>query len=137
MPVIDLRDWPMQRVEWPTITTDAFLASLETEIRGVLGRNEPYANLSICPIDMKLPTSKQRAELARMQHELVPALAKLCVADAVVMPSPVTRGVVKVINWLSPPAQPQRAFADAKHALAWIDARLARAGARRPGVHDR
>jgi len=133
-PVIDLRDWPLQRVEWPRVTTDAFVCSLEADITAVLRRREHYANLSVCPADMKVPSSKQRAELARMQRAFADDLRRYCVADAVVMPSPITRGVVTVINWLAPPGQPQKAFADVPSALAWIDSQLALVARRRPSA---
>ena len=93
--------------------------------RQVLQRSQPYAFVVDATDAEGRPSATQR----RLQVEWIRANAQtiktFCRGGAFVLPSPVVRGIVTAIHWLSPPPYPFAIFAKKTEAIAWCRAKLA------------
>ena len=117
---IDDSRWPLVVVSWlgTTVTAseiDRFLQKGDEH----LARREPYVALHdgvrATGID-----AAQRKRLAAHVDANRAALAKYCVAAAIVASSPIVRGIVTAVNWMSPPPMSQRVFGTRANAESWL-----------------
>src|SRR5262249_49949625 len=119
---IDVDDsrWPLVVIHWHpgAITDDDVAWFLETS-RVHLARRERFASLhdGVRATGLDGKQRKCMADHVREHHDM---LARYHVAAAIVANSPVIRGVITAINWLSPPPFPQRTFATQLDAEAWL-----------------
>ncbi|MCA9641624.1 MAG: hypothetical protein H6718_07405 [Polyangiaceae bacterium] len=92
----------------PHIDTDAQLAAYLDVVQAFTeAQKSPYAWIAkLGPL--LSTTATQRRLFAESEKRRAPYDAKLCAGVAVVTESPVARGLVTAVTWLSPPAYPKR-----------------------------
>ena len=75
--------------------------------------------------DAMLSTSaKQRKMFSEAEARMQPQDERFCAGTAIVLSSPVIRGVVTAIYWLTPPVYPYTLCKTAPEAHAWASAKL-------------
>lgn len=74
----------------------------------------------------------QRRRLAQWQDEWRAHIQTYCLGIATVSSSPLIRGAMRAIFWMSPPPSPEEVFADLPSAARWLEERLRSAGVATP-----
>jgi hypothetical protein len=77
-------------------------------------------------------TARQRQLMGEFEKRTAEHDRKYCLGTALVVASPVARGIITAVYWLSPPVYPYRTFARWDDAEKWARERLAEKGVRAP-----
>lgn len=72
-----------------------------------------------------MPDATVRRRVADFQKENSASFGRYVVADASVINSPIARGLLTAISWLSSPTHPERYFSERADAIAWVREMLA------------
>jgi hypothetical protein len=123
---IDADRWPLVIYRF---SGEVSLPQLEKYLQKqdeLLARHQPTGSLGLAE-DMKMwePALLKRQAAWIKQNE--PLLRKYSVGAALVMPSPVVRGMLKAILWMQPMPQPHTVCSNTGDALGWLGARFAEA----------
>src|SRR4051794_1438078 len=105
----------------PAHLTDAAMDGILDELRENLRGHEPYAIV----FDMThadVPDALQRRKLVDHMAANADAIKRLVRGLAVVVPSPIFRGIITALFWLAPPEVPHAMFAMKHDAFAWAEA---------------
>lgn len=88
----------------------------------MLARNEKYIGLVLTErmAPLELPLMRRQAAWIKQHHA---SLREQSLGVALVISSPMLRGVLKAILWLQPMPQPHTVCSTAEEALAWIKIR--------------
>jgi hypothetical protein len=121
---VDDTRWPLVEIHWPDGTVrsedvDRFLAIADEHI----ARKSHYVALHD-GVRASGVDAAQRKRFAAHVDRNRNGLTKWCVAAAIVASSPIVRGIVTAVNWMSPPPMPQRVFAKRDDAVAWLASEL-------------
>jgi hypothetical protein len=125
-PSYDDSQWPIFIARMPPnrLSTEEFAAHLEG-LRQPYRRGEPFGVLIVMgdhpPLSPK--QRKAAADAMRADWERYPGLLR---AKAIVIRSPVERGVVTAVNWLAKPPYPLASFEIESIASTWLMAQLGR-----------
>jgi hypothetical protein len=123
---VDDSRWPLVVIRWPEAKiTDADVDAFLATSRGHLARKERFVSLHDGVRATGLD-GKQRKVMADHVTAHRDALARWHVAAAIVVASPVLRGVITAVNWLAPPPFPQQTFATLEEGERWLREMLAR-----------
>lgn len=100
---------------------EAFIVCLEALVGA---QRSPFAWVVMA--DAMLATSaKQRKMFSEAETRMQPQDRRFCAGTAIVLSSPVIRGVVTAIYWLTPPVYPYTLCKSAEEARTWSERRLA------------
>ena len=123
---VDESRWPRVYVIWPAgAVSDAEFQRAVERLSSYIDRGEHYVIIHDARRAAR-PSPKQRAFAADQQKLTADSAARWLLGAAVVVSNPLTAGVVRAINWLSPPTYPQRVFSSLDEAEAWADQQLSR-----------
>ena len=123
---IDERHWPLVVYRF---RGGVSLAELEAYLQRqdeLLARQQPTAS-AVLTEGAKLwetPVLRRQAEWIKQNQDL---LRRYSVGAALVLHSPIVRGMLKAILWMQPMPQPHVVCATVPDALAWLRERLSRA----------
>lgn len=99
---------------------EAFIARLEALVNA---QRAPFAWVVMA--DAMLSTSaKQRKMFSEAETRMQPQDKRFCAGTAIVLSSPVIRGVVTAIYWLTPPVYPYTLCKSASEARVWSETKL-------------
>jgi hypothetical protein len=123
---IDERHWPLViyrfRGEVSLTELNAYLVRQDE----LLARHQPTASLVLAE-EIKLwatPVLRRQADWIKQNQEL---LRRHSVGAALVLQSPIVRGMLKAILWMQPMPQPHAVCATVDDGLAWLRERVRRA----------
>lgn len=123
---IDERHWPLVVYRFRGNVT---LPELEAYLKRqdeLLARQQPTASVVLTE-DVKLwdtPVLRRQAEWIKQNQDL---LRRYSLGAALVIDSPIVRGMLRAILWIQPMPQPHTVSATVEGALAWLRERVARA----------
>lgn len=100
-----------------------FLAYL-SDYQAVLERGERYAVVYVTEPNAKLVSHRHARQQATWMAEHESALRERCAGVAFVLPSPVMRGVLRMIMKIQPVPAPYEIFEDEAEARRWAQDRL-------------
>ena len=122
--VIDESRWPKVIITWPKgeIDDEEFQRAVK-HISELTARREHYVIVHDARLASR-PSPKQRAFAAAEQQRTAEGAAEYLVGSAVVVSNALAAGAIRAINWISPPAYPQRVFSSLEEAHAWVDKQL-------------
>ena len=130
---IDKTGFPFVRIAFTAAPTDDELVAYLSGYQALLEAGRPYAVLAVTSPNLPMMRSKH----ARWQAESIAknreSMAKLIVGVGLVLPSLVTRGVLKAILSWQPMPCPHAVFQHEADGEAWVRARLEQASIRRSG----
>jgi hypothetical protein len=126
---IDERHWPLVIFRFSKDVTLAQLNKYLARQDELLARHEPTASLVLAE-DVKLwdtPVLRRQAEWIKQNDEL---LRTYGLGSALVMQSPLVRGMLKAVLWMAPMPQPHVVCGTVEEALRWLRERVAKANLR-------
>ncbi len=94
---------------------------------GIFELKEPFALITDMR-NMEIPGHDVRKLLGAYQGERKDEFTRYMIADAHVIGNKLIRGLVTVINWISPPSHPQGFFKTMEEAEQWCEVQLGKAG---------
>jgi hypothetical protein len=118
-PRIDVTEWPIVVVEWPQEPSREDVDEHFQEIRALALQ----ANTLAIVVDMTAsgtPPAKLRQHAARRLKETYAVVGSRVVAVAHVITSPVVRGILTAVYWLSPPPFPTVVVGTRAAAVDWV-----------------
>jgi hypothetical protein len=120
VPSYDDSGWPVFRIRLPhaAMCESEFSAYLKT-VDDLFLRGERFA-LVIDARDAPVHSAKERQEIAQHMRSSHARYPYRLAAMAIVMSSPVQRGIFTAINWMAGPTYPIRPFRAVKDAEAWL-----------------
>jgi hypothetical protein len=124
---IDERSWPIVIFTFRGAVTAGELEDYLTASERILAKGARYGGI-VLVADLKPfdgPLIRRQATWIK-EHE--PALRKQSVGVALVLDSPMMRGMLRAILWLEPMPQPHAVLASQAEAWAWVSARLSQHG---------
>ena len=101
-PPIDISYWPVVVVDWPPVMTAEDVDAHFVEIRALASRTEALGIV----VDMTLsgtPAAPLRRHAARQLEQSYAVAGRRIVGVAHVITSPLVRGMLSAVYWLSPP----------------------------------
>lgn len=129
LPAFDLDAFPLVVITYPSYMTHAEADAYAEQLDRVLQRGRIGTVVDIRPIDSSAVTSTDRKHLAAVVDAVTRARAGALVAEAIVLDSPVLRGLYTAYCWLRVDrSYPSRAFAGVAPARSWVTAELTKAG---------
>jgi hypothetical protein len=129
MIAIDERYWPLVVFRFSGQVTMGELEKCLKRQEQLLARQQQTASLVLTE-NLKMwetPLLRRQASWIKQQYDV---LKRLSVGAALVIQSPVVRGMLKAILWLQPMPQPHFVTSNVDEALAWLRTRLAEAQVR-------
>jgi hypothetical protein len=125
---IDERAWPLVVFRFRGRTTMEELERYLQRQEAMLARQQPMASLVLAE-EAKLwetPVMRRQAEWIKARKD---ELRRLSLGAALVIPSPVIRGMLKAILWIQPMPQPHTVVATPEEGLRWLREQVRRANA--------
>ena len=120
---IDESRWPLVTVRFEGIVDDETFRAYLEGLAGLLRRGESYALLFDARHADRTPPVQRKMQAEWMQaHEA--ELRRLCVGTAFVITSPLVRGVLTAVLWISPMAMPHTVVSTVEEAERWLHASL-------------
>jgi hypothetical protein len=125
--MIDIEDrFPLVVFTFRGTITMPELERYLSESERLLERTQPYAGLVIAadvrPLEVALV--RRQAQWMKVNRERV---KQKSLGVALVIPSPMIRGVLKAILWLEPMPQPHKLCSNLEDAVSWVHEKLAAA----------
>ena len=120
---IDCKTWPLVIFTLEGDLTQAQLDEHLREHRAVIDRNEPYA-VVVDAMGMGSTEASFRKRYAEFISKNTPVLKRLCRGTAVVLQSPVARGAITAVTWMTTIPFPLKVFGDRHEALSWAKSQL-------------
>lgn len=122
-PIIDESEWPILVVRWPNELTLAEVDEHFEEMLALALRGGPIAVL----VDMTgagIPPAHHRQHAAKKLAEVYAESGDRIAGVAHVIRSPLVRGVLTAVYWVSAPPFPKEVFGTRAEALDWCRSRL-------------
>jgi len=120
--------WPLVSLVLPKDMTQLDLGPLTRSQDAVFARREKYVSLTDASAVAHLPNAKARGAIAEWAKSIEPLAKRYQVANALVVPSPLARGVLTAIHWLAPPIAPTLVCATVSEGIAFLLDHARRAG---------
>jgi hypothetical protein len=114
---------PLVRVTYDGEITDAAFRLHLNEYAELIRRGQRYGVIFDATRAAR-PSATQRRMMASFMTEHRADLARLCVGGAFVITSPLIRGAMTAILWISPMPFPHVVVASEAEALGWVRSRL-------------
>ncbi len=129
--VVDDRRFPIVTVTFRGDATDAQFRAYLDQMTRMVDRREKNAVIMDAREAVRTPPIQRRmqSEWMKTHHD---SLARWSVGTAFVITSPLVRGVLTAILWLSPMATPYTVVGTVEEAESWAREQLRRAGATPP-----
>jgi hypothetical protein len=127
--IVDERRWPLVVVHWPAIISDELITNCLADLASYYGRRHAVLHDGL-PVRGMTPQQRHLFTNHIQEHE--DEVRQWVVASAAVAPSPLLRGLVNLIQWVTPSPCPFRAFRTLGEAEEWLLQALRRAGLWRP-----
>lgn len=102
----DTSFWPLAVLVLPPDVTDMDLAPLDRSLQAIFARKEKFLSLTDASAVANLPAAKGRTALTDWTKSVEEKTKRLVVANALVIKSPIARGVLTAIQWVAPPVVP-------------------------------
>ncbi|AKF11703.1 hypothetical protein [Sandaracinus amylolyticus] len=129
LPKVDLSTWPVLLVEMPAELSLSDVDSHFDELVAIARTRRAHVHLvdgsELGPTALS-PTHRKR--MGERLQSLTRELEGRRVAEAIVLPNPLLRGVMTAIHWIAPPKWPVQTFATRADALTWCQEQLAANG---------
>src|SRR4051812_13979234 len=123
--IIDDSRWPRVYATWPAQQlSDEDFEAMVREMSALVKRGRPYVIIHDARRAVR-PTPKQRAFAAEQQKRDAEPTRRLLRGTALVVSSPLIAGVVRAVNWITPPPFPQQIFSTMDAAEKWATQQLA------------
>jgi hypothetical protein len=120
--------WPLVTLELPPDMADLDLGTLSRSQDDVFARRQKYVSITDASAVASLPGAKVRGAIADWAKGIEPMAKRYQVANALVVPNPLARGVLTAVHWLAPPIVPTLVCATMGEGLAFLVEHAARAG---------
>jgi hypothetical protein len=129
LPAFDISALPLVVITYPSYMTLAEANAYAQQLDQVLQGGRIGTVVDIRALDSSAVTSTDRKHLAAVIDAVTKARAGALVAEAIVLDSPILRGLYTAYCWLrTDRSYPSRAFAKVDQARAWVGTELTRAG---------
>lgn len=112
----DTTHWPLALLVLPANMKELDLEPLARSLERLFARRERFVSLTDASVVASLPDAKGRSALGAWTKSIEPLSKRWLVANALVVPSPIARGVLTAIQWIAPPVVPTAACASAEDA---------------------
>ena len=119
--------FPLVIIEFYTSEDEALLGAFQDSERLMQG-GRPWIVLRDMRYLREMPHAKQRRMAAEWSQKNHDELNRLCVAAVNVIPSPILRGVLKAVYWLTPAPMPEHVVGTLDEALAIVEKLAAERG---------
>jgi hypothetical protein len=117
---LDTRHWPLVTLTLPSDMADLDLEGLGRSQDAVFARREKYVSLTDTSSVASVPNAKVRSRIAEWTKSIEPLSKRYQVANALVVPNPLVRGVLTAVHWLAPPVVPTLVCATVGEGLAFL-----------------
>src|SRR5688572_16754140 len=121
-------DFPFVISVMPTAPDEMFFKSYFVKQRELLARGTRWLHLVDIRQVTRLPDARARAVVSAETAALNDLSARLNVGTATVIASPLVRGILTAIHWLSPPPHPFLNVATVDDGLTFLNTCAVRAG---------
>jgi hypothetical protein len=134
---IDRTEFPFVRIAFTAAPTDDEFTVYLRGYQALLDQSQPYAVLVVTSPHLPMTRAKHARAQADSMAQNREAMARLILGVGLVLPSLVTRGVLKaILNWQPMPC-PHAVFQHEADGEAWVRARLGPANTSRRGSPGR
>lgn len=128
LPAFNLDAFPLVVITYPSYMTHAEADAYAQQLAQVMQRGRIGTVVDIRAIDSSAVTSTDRKYLAAVVDAVTKTRAGGLVAEAIVLDSPLLRGLYTAYCWLRlDSSYPSRAFGTVDQARVWVAAELAKA----------
>jgi hypothetical protein len=122
--------WPLVVTVCPPSLARDSAAAIASEFERILARKEPFAVIVDTTPVKSVPDAAWRKEIGTWANdpEIRKKTERYNVGSALIMPSPLSRGIYTALGWIWKPASPQHAAATMSDAVLWCCDMLVKAG---------
>jgi hypothetical protein len=120
--------WPLVVLRLPAHIGEAEVSALAQAQEEIFQRRERYVSLTDTTSVVGLPDARVRSAIGEWLHAIEERAKRYHVANAVVIASPVTRGVLTAVHWLAPPSLPTTVCAKLMEGSRYLEEHARRAG---------
>jgi hypothetical protein len=123
---------PLLVQRYPRDTSDEELSAFTAAVEAFMAdHQEPFAWV-VDASALVHATARQRQLMSEFEKRTAEHDRRFCLGTALVVDSPIARGIITAVYWLTPPVYPYRTFAKWDDAEKWARERLAEKGPRTP-----
>lgn len=116
--MLDLEAWPLVRIVYPEVVTDADVEQLSGELETVLARQTRFTMVIDGSRTLSLTPKQRRMIVAAIDKNSL-QMKQYCAGQGVIVKGALARGVVTALAWLKEPPVPVRMFESAAAAEKW------------------
>jgi hypothetical protein len=110
---------------WPAVFTDDALESFLESVEAVVAAQRgPFAWVVMADAMMAM-SAKQRKMFSEGEARMQPQDKLYCAGTAIVLQSPIVRGIVTAVYWLTPPVYPYLLCPNEDQGRGWASKKLA------------
>jgi hypothetical protein len=127
-PYVSDEDFPFVISVMPVAPDEAFFKAYFVKQRELLSRGKRWLHLVDIRLVTRLPDARARAVVSAETAALSDLSARFNAGTATVISSPIVRGILTAIHWLSPPPHPFLNVATVEEGLTFLSSCAAKAG---------
>lgn len=116
----DTTYWPLAVLVLPADVTTLEIEPLDRSLQAIFARKQKFLSLTDASAVANLPDAKGRNAIATWTKSIESMTQKHVVANALVIKSPIARGVLTAIQWVAPPVVPTIAASSAEEACRFL-----------------
>jgi len=102
----DRTHWPLVVLELPADVSDLDVGGLARSLDVSFARERKFVSMMDASAVTHLPQARTRAALSAWAKRVEPLSERFVVANALVVPNGLARGVLTAIHWVAPPVTP-------------------------------
>ncbi len=116
----DTSCWPLIALALPADATQLDVAGLKRSLDAVFSRRAKFVSITDASAVARLPGAKARAALGEWTKSIEPMSRRYQVANALVVPGGLARGVLTAVQWMAPPVAPTTVCATVAEGVAFL-----------------
>ncbi len=116
----DTTYWPLAVLVLPADVTSLDIEPLARSLTACFAKNQRFLSLTDASLVANLPDAKGRNAIAAFTKSIEAMTQKHVVANALVIKSPIARGVLTAIQWVAPPVVPTIAASSSEEACRFL-----------------
>jgi hypothetical protein len=116
----DTTHWPLAVLVLPADVSAIDLTRLARSLEAIYARRARFVSITDATAVSKLPDAKARSEIGAWTKSIEAQSKRYLVANALVVPSAVARGVLTAIQWIAPPVVPTTVCATVREGATYV-----------------
>lgn len=124
----DTTHWPLAVLVLPSDVSDIDVPRLARSLEVIFARKERFVSIADATAVARLPGAKSRGEIGTWTKSIEAESRRYLIANAIVVPNALARGVLTAIQWIAPPVVPTSVCATLSEGGAFVVEHARRGG---------